>query len=87
MKAEKGLARAGLREWAIKLVGGARRGLGCQVGPEGLAEGQPARASFVLSGAEDDKTVRSLDPRAPRARCEAGSRSCAWSNLEPLKES
>jgi len=33
------------------------------------------------------KTVRSLDPRARRARCEARSRSCPWSNLEPLKES
>jgi hypothetical protein len=35
----------------------------------------------------DGKTDRSLDPWARRARCEAGSRSCTWSNLEPLKES
>lgn len=35
----------------------------------------------------DGKTDRSLDPWALRARCEAGSRSCTWSNLEPLKES
>ena len=87
MKSEKGKARAGLREWAVKLVGGGRTGLGCEVRLEGLTSTQPARASAVLGRTVGGKTVRSLDPRAPRARSEARSRSCTWSNLEPLKES
>ena len=87
MKVEQGLARAGLREWALRLVGGVWAGLGCQVDPEGLTARQPARASAVLGRTGDGKTDRSLDPWARRARSEARSRSCTWSNLEPLKES
>src|SRR3954469_14588789 len=86
MKLRRGLARSGLREWALKLVGAGLSGPGCTLDLEGLivaARRGAARAGRTGGG----KTVRSLDPWAHRARCEARSRSCAWSNLEPLKES
>lgn len=49
----------------------------------GAARQGARRAGRTVGG----KTDRSLDPWARRARCEARSRSCTWSNLEPLKES
>ena len=84
LRGEQG--RVGLREWALKLVGGGRHGPGCAAGLLGL--GMRTRQGVRRAGRTmDGKTVRSLDSWALELAAKPDRGLVPGLKLVPLKES